>query len=240
MSKSVTITHDLEYLIGIKSAGDSNDLNNLKWSYPIVLIKHTDEINDIKISMEFKIVVSISKDGYAAIWDANRYYRKFFISNFFLLKVPIPCSFEYIRSIEPPCNNFNSEIKLVVISPTLGDIVTIHSIENNINDSDDSENDGLDIAESIEVTENNIDDFVRVSMNLNGKSQLRLHTINANYIKHIIMQENVTAVCYTRIKEGSGVNAIVVGLENGLVRFYSSWNLDTIREMVIGRADVIR
>lgn len=53
---------------------DPNKCNNntLKWKESITLIKHTDEITGITISKEFRIVVSISKDGLAVIWDYNK------------------------------------------------------------------------------------------------------------------------------------------------------------------------
>lgn len=44
---------------------------NIKWNGPTILIRHTDEIRDIKLSVEFKIAVSVGRDGLAVIWDLN-------------------------------------------------------------------------------------------------------------------------------------------------------------------------
>lgn len=43
-----------------------------KWFGPYTLIRHTDEVNQIKISIEFKIAVSVGRDGIAVIWDTNK------------------------------------------------------------------------------------------------------------------------------------------------------------------------
>lgn len=43
-----------------------------KWKDVVVLIKHTNEVTQICISNQFKIVVSVAKDGLAAIWDLNK------------------------------------------------------------------------------------------------------------------------------------------------------------------------
>lgn len=44
---------------------------DLSWSGPTVLIRHTDEITCISLSVEFKIAVTAGKDGIAVIWDLN-------------------------------------------------------------------------------------------------------------------------------------------------------------------------
>lgn len=43
----------------------------LLWSGPTVLMRHTDEITCIALSVEFKIAVTAGKDGIAVIWDLN-------------------------------------------------------------------------------------------------------------------------------------------------------------------------
>lgn len=45
---------------------------DLSWSGPTVLIRHTDEITCIALSVEFKIAVTAGKDGIAVIWDLNK------------------------------------------------------------------------------------------------------------------------------------------------------------------------
>lgn len=52
--------------------GDNLDMKMLRWKMPVVLIRHTNEVTAIEISKDFKIVVSVAKDGLAVIWDSNR------------------------------------------------------------------------------------------------------------------------------------------------------------------------
>lgn len=44
---------------------------DLYWTGPTVLVRHTDEITCINLSVEFKIAVSAGRDGIAVIWDLN-------------------------------------------------------------------------------------------------------------------------------------------------------------------------
>ena len=203
----------LESIIGIKEVAATNgteedeSIMTSKWNFPIVLVKHRGEILDIKICVEFKIVVSIGVDGRTAIWDAQK--------------------IEYIRTIEPACNTLNSQITLVEVSSTLGDILTVFSPRNEVDIA--TEEDSFEITES-----GSGDDFINVSMAITGKSQLRLHTINAKYIKHTLADGFVTAACFSFVKEGTGVNVIAVGFDDGVIRLYSTWTLELIREIATG------
>jgi len=47
---------------------DGADLN---WLGPTLLVRHTDEITCITLSVEFKIAVTAGRDGLAVIWDLN-------------------------------------------------------------------------------------------------------------------------------------------------------------------------
>lgn len=94
--------------------------------------------------------------------------------------------------------------------------------------------------ECFEVTEENLDDFVNVSINPNGKSILRLHSVNARYVQHNVHEDRIMAVCYSYIKEGVGVNVIATAVEGGLVRLWSSWNLSFITEIVTGLSNIRR
>lgn len=152
---------------------------------------------------------------------------------------------QYIRTIQSPSTLLIPEIYLIEISPTLGDIVTAHDLSqknnNNIQDNSHSESSSSQIdEESYEVTESNIDDFVQISMNLHGKCILRLNTINGKYVNHILMEDRILCICCTSIKEGTGVNAIVTGMEGGIVKFWSSWDLSLIRQLIVGKCDIIR
>ncbi|XP_035781558.1 lysosomal-trafficking regulator-like [Anopheles albimanus] len=202
----------------------------MDWNYPILLLKHRAPISAIRLSMEFRIVVSVSIDGCAVIWDAN--------------------SLAYVREIPKPVNVLHSRISEVAISPTLGDIVTVHSQQPIA--AATSSNTGLrsfgtqeswssttlvEEDDSFEVTENYNLDYVNITM-ATHRDQLRLYTINAQYVEHVFVESPIRAVTYSSIKEGSGVNCIVVALESGIVRFYSSWNLALVREINVEPHDI--
>ncbi|XP_059611757.1 lysosomal-trafficking regulator [Phlebotomus argentipes] len=194
------------------------DVGNLKWKKSTTLLFHDGEVTGISLCVEFKVAVSIGKDGKTAIWDTN--------------------TLEYIRQIPPPNTSSQLPITLAAISPTLGDIVTIHCNENMSGEAlSDTEVEVDD--ESYEVTESNIDDFVKISMNLTGKTLLRVHTVNASYVSHIMLNENILSVCYSNVKEGTGINVIATGLERGIVKLWSSWDLNLIREIDTQMTDVV-
>lgn len=99
----------------------------------------------------------------------------------------------------------------------------------------------LNVAdECFEVTEENLDDFVNVNVNPNGKSILRLHSVNARYVQHLVHEDRILAVCYSYIKEGVGVNVIATAVEGGFVRFWSSWNLSFVSELTTGTSPIRR
>lgn len=203
---SRSLNETLESIIGLKDTEqvDEDENTSYKWNYPIHLFKHKSKIVDIQICCEFDVVVSIAVDGQVVIWDATK--------------------IEYIRAIERPCNILHSEISLVAISPTLGDIMTIFTPKK-VDDLTTLSN------ENLEVTDGDGDDFINVSMAVREKSQLRLHTINAKYITHNFTHGTATAVCYSVITEGCGVNLIAVGFDEGRIRLFSSWTLDLVRDI---------
>lgn len=126
---------------------------------------------------------------------------------------------------------------MVAISPTLGDIVTVHTIlMDNDRKNDDDDDDAY--SECSEATENS-DDFVHIPMKITDKSLMRLHTVNGRYVNHTIIKDSILTICYSHIKEGTGINVIVSGFENGIVRMWSSWDLTMLREIYVGSIDVI-
>lgn len=194
--------------------------DQIDWAYPIQLLKHRAPISAIRISMEYKIAVSVSLDGCAAIWDVN--------------------SLMYVREIPKPVNMLHSRISHVAISPTLGDIVLVHSASTGSARPATATTGGqeswssatlVEEDDSFEVTENYNADYVNITMDTNRRDQLRLYTINAQYVEHVFVESPIQAITYSTVKEGCGVNCIVVALESGIVRFYSSWNLALLREV---------
>ncbi|XP_002035013.2 uncharacterized protein LOC6610432 [Drosophila sechellia] len=210
------------------SAGDAfqRDGADLNWLGPTLLVRHTDEITCITLSVEFKIAVTAGRDGIAVIWDLN--------------------DWSYVRTIARPAEIHQSPITHVAISPTLGDIVTVHTLPQSSTTSSDpkptaaaTRPNSLNVAdECFEVTEENLDDFVNVNVNPNGKSILRLHSVNARYVQHLVHEDRILAVCYSYIKEGVGVNVIATAVEGGFVRFWSSWNLSFVSELTTGTSPI--
>lgn len=193
--------------------GNSADARSLQWKDPVILVRHTNTVTGIHICKEFKIVVSVSNDGFAVIWDANH--------------------LQYVRSIQRS-SICKGPISLVTVSPTLGDIVTVHSMRDGPQIEDDQYSDCYEATEAID------DGFVNVAVDTNAKSLIRLHTINARYLAHGTIPEKILSVCYSSEKEGVGVNVIATGLENGIIRLWSSWDLTLVREFLVSTFDVIR
>ncbi|XP_030373390.1 uncharacterized protein LOC115623261 [Scaptodrosophila lebanonensis] len=194
---------------------------DLSWVGPTVLVRHSDEITCITLSVEFKIAVTAGRDGIAVIWDLN--------------------DWSYVRTIARPAEIHQSPITHIAISPTLGDIVTVHTLPHQSADTVDAAAQSpprMAADECFEVTEESLDDFVNVNVNPNGKSILRLHSVNAHYVQHLVHEDRIQAVCYSYIKEGVGVNVIATAVEGGFVRFWSSWDLSFVGELVTGIAPI--
>lgn len=217
------ISRPLELELMTAATYHNNSYASIKWSGPHFLIRHTDEIRQIRVTVDFKVAVTAGRDGTAVIWDLN--------------------NLQYIQTIADTTTTLMvPEIYLVQISPTLGDIITVYDLTRTTR-ATSVDGCGLgDVAEeeSFEVTETNIDDFVKVSVNLSGNCKMRLHSINGKYIKHLVLHERIVSICYSSVKEGTGINAIVTGMETGTVKFWSSWDLSLIREIRIGVSEIIR
>ncbi|XP_018058565.1 PREDICTED: lysosomal-trafficking regulator [Atta colombica] len=65
----------------------------------------------------------------------------------------------------------------------------------------------------------------------NNQSELTVHTINARAVGSILSRRCVTALCYSNAPEGISVNVIATGLDNGIIRLWSSWDLQLVREI---------
>lgn len=203
-----TLGTALESIIDIKvaeklsSIDDDMDVIKSRWNFPTILLRHSAEVTSVKICTEFKIVVSIGADGRTVIWDSQK--------------------IEFIRAIEPSCNTLRTCLTHVDVSPTLGDILTVFRPKSEAHDSSE---------DCFEVSESCNDDFINISMSIAGKSQLKLHNINAKYIGHTFIQGIVVATCFSFMKEGTGINVIAIALSDGYIRLYSTWNLEFVREI---------
>lgn len=172
-----------------------------------------------------------------------------------------------MQTIERP-DVHSHPITLICISPTLGDIVTVHTpqsikltnMTNNYDNNSCTDNRNTSINgsccsilnedivvipqtvpdECYEVTEENLDDFINISINHNSNSILRLYSINGRYIQHIAHQDHIVAICYSFIKEGVGINVIATAFKDGVIRLWSSWNLSFVSEINTGLLDIKR
>ncbi|KAJ8668849.1 hypothetical protein QAD02_000108 [Eretmocerus hayati] len=93
-------------------------------------------------------------------------------------------------------------ISLLSISETLGDIAVVYQISSSGTNS---------TAES--------------------RSDLVVYTINARLVGSVASRRKITSLCYSSASEGSSVNVIATGLENGVIRLWSSWDLRLVREI---------
>ncbi|XP_043802415.1 lysosomal-trafficking regulator isoform X5 [Apis laboriosa] len=98
----------------------------------------------------------------------------------------------------------NYPIRLLSISETLGDIAVTYEVPK-INENTSS-----------------------------SESELKVFTINARAVGSILSKTKITAVCYSNAPEGVSVNVIATGLDNGVIRLWSSWNLKLVREIING------
>ncbi|KAH8398321.1 hypothetical protein KR215_005837, partial [Drosophila sulfurigaster] len=223
-SSNLHATHSAASVASSGGSSSSDALQrdgaDLSWLGPTLLVRHTDEITCIALSVEFKLAVTAGRDGIAVIWDLN--------------------DWSYVRTIARPAEIHQSPITHVAISPTLGDIVTVHTLpqQPDANAVAVAQAKPSAADECFEVTEESLDDFVNVNINPNGKSILRLHSVNARYVQHLVHEDRIQAVCYSYIKEGVGVNVIATAVEGGFVRFWSSWNLAFVSELTTGTSPI--
>ncbi|KAK0171372.1 hypothetical protein PV328_009113 [Microctonus aethiopoides] len=87
-----------------------------------------------------------------------------------------------------------------------------------------------DIALTCQLTET-VDD------NNGHRSELQVFTINARPVGSVLSRRKITALCYSNAPEGVSVNVIATGLDNGVIRLWSSWDLRLVREIVNGGKD---
>nr|XP_015799444.2 lysosomal-trafficking regulator isoform X1 [Nothobranchius furzeri]XP_054605786.1 lysosomal-trafficking regulator isoform X1 [Nothobranchius furzeri] len=70
-----------------------------------------------------------------------------------------------------------------------------------------------------------------------GGSDLRLWTVNGDMIGHVHCRETICSVAFSNQPEGVSVNVIAGGLENGVVRLWSTWDLKPVREITFPKSN---
>ncbi|XP_068087878.1 lysosomal-trafficking regulator isoform X2 [Hyperolius riggenbachi] len=80
-------------------------------------------------------------------------------------------------------------------------------------------------------------DIATVCDSVGGGSDLRLWTVNGDLIGHVHSREIVCSVAFSNQPEGVSVNVIAGGLENGIVRLWSTWDLKPVREITFPKSN---
>ncbi|XP_056292280.1 lysosomal-trafficking regulator isoform X2 [Pseudoliparis swirei] len=79
-------------------------------------------------------------------------------------------------------------------------------------------------------------DIATVCDSVGGGSDLRLWTVNGDLIGHVHCREIICSVAFSNQPEGVSVNVIAGGLENGVVRLWSTWDLKPVREVTFSKS----
>ncbi|XP_068182991.1 lysosomal-trafficking regulator isoform X2 [Antennarius striatus] len=79
-------------------------------------------------------------------------------------------------------------------------------------------------------------DIATVCDSVGGGSDLRLWTVNGDLIGHVHCREIICSVAFSNQAEGVSVNIIAGGLENGIVRLWSTWDLKPVREITFSKS----
>ncbi|XP_059421648.1 lysosomal-trafficking regulator isoform X1 [Carassius carassius] len=80
-------------------------------------------------------------------------------------------------------------------------------------------------------------DIATVCDSVGGGSDLRLWTINGDLIGHVHCREIICSLAFSNQPEGVSVNVIAGGLENGVVRLWSTWDLKPVREITFPKSN---
>nr|XP_006122129.1 lysosomal-trafficking regulator isoform X1 [Pelodiscus sinensis]XP_014428565.1 lysosomal-trafficking regulator isoform X1 [Pelodiscus sinensis]XP_025039908.1 lysosomal-trafficking regulator isoform X1 [Pelodiscus sinensis]XP_025039909.1 lysosomal-trafficking regulator isoform X1 [Pelodiscus sinensis]XP_025039910.1 lysosomal-trafficking regulator isoform X1 [Pelodiscus sinensis]XP_025039911.1 lysosomal-trafficking regulator isoform X1 [Pelodiscus sinensis] len=80
-------------------------------------------------------------------------------------------------------------------------------------------------------------DIVTVCDSVGGGSDLRLWTVNGDLVGHVHCREIICSVAFSNQPEGVSINVIAGGLENGLVRLWSTWDLKPVREITFPKSN---
>nr|XP_045006323.1 lysosomal-trafficking regulator isoform X2 [Jaculus jaculus] len=80
-------------------------------------------------------------------------------------------------------------------------------------------------------------DIATVCDSAGGGSDLRLWTVNGDLVGHVHCRETVCSVAFSNQPEGVSINVIAGGLENGIVRLWSTWDLKPVREITFPKSN---
>ncbi|XP_023692044.2 lysosomal-trafficking regulator isoform X2 [Paramormyrops kingsleyae] len=79
-------------------------------------------------------------------------------------------------------------------------------------------------------------DIATACNSVGGGSDLRLWTVNGDLIGHVHCREIICSMAFSNQPEGVSVNVIAGGLENGVVRLWSTWDLKPVREITFPKS----
>ncbi|XP_075388296.1 lysosomal-trafficking regulator [Tenrec ecaudatus] len=79
-------------------------------------------------------------------------------------------------------------------------------------------------------------DIATVCDSAGGGSDLRLWTVNGDLVGHVHCREIICSIAFSNQPEGISINVIAGGLENGIVRLWSSWDLKPVREITFPKS----
>ncbi|XP_038616670.1 lysosomal-trafficking regulator isoform X2 [Tachyglossus aculeatus] len=80
-------------------------------------------------------------------------------------------------------------------------------------------------------------DIATVCDSVGGGSDLRLWTVNGDLVGHVHCREIICSVAFSNQPEGVSINVIAGGLENGIVRLWSTWDLKPVREITFPKSN---
>ncbi|XP_054831083.1 lysosomal-trafficking regulator [Eublepharis macularius] len=80
-------------------------------------------------------------------------------------------------------------------------------------------------------------DIATICDSVGGGSDLRLWTVNGDLVGHVHCREIICSVAFSNQPEGVSINVIAGGLENGVVRLWSTWDLKPVREVTFPKSN---
>lgn len=127
------------------------------------------------------------------------------------------------------CSSCSTGVSLIAISDTLGDIATVKHFSDRVSMATDCMDSSINCETEMSYTKSA--DFLQNQIDSSSSSSvIYVHTINGFLVGLTSVHAKVTALCYSSAPEGRSVNVIAVGLADGLIRLYSSWDLSRVKE----------